>query len=80
VRGHGYNREFRARFYGREKAASGFPHNAGGLVNVEKHAKAAKVTVMYHRDEDGSIHAGVFDDGLGFTPPGDAVYNSAMPN
>ena len=51
-------------------------------MNVERHAKAAKVTVMYHRNADGSIHAGVFDDGAGFdlrgfAPPGNAACNPA---
>jgi len=53
------------------------------LVNVERHAKAAKVTVVYHRDADGSVHADVFDDGAGFdlrgfAPPGNAARNPAM--
>jgi len=36
------------------------------LVNVEKHARAGKATVMFHHDADGRIYAGVFDDGAGF--------------
>ena len=36
------------------------------LVNVEKHARAGKATVMFHHDADGRILVGVFDDGEGF--------------
>jgi len=36
------------------------------LVNVEKHARAGKATVMFHHDADGRILIGVFDDGEGF--------------
>jgi len=53
------------------------------LANVENHAKAGKVSVMFHRDAGGNVHAGVFDDGAGFdsqgfTHPGGAVYNVPM--
>jgi len=47
-----------------------------GLVNIEKHADAALVSVMFRHNADGSVHAGVFDDGRGFSrrdiPGGDA--------
>jgi len=48
------------------------------LTNVAKHARAAEVSVMYRLGADGSIRAGVFDDGAGFTPAGHAAYNGPI--
>jgi len=52
------------------------------LTNVAKHAQATEVTVMYRRGADGSIRAGVFDDGAGFdadfTPTSHAAYNGPI--
>ena len=52
-----------------------------GLVNIEKYADATLVSVIFHRDADGSIRAGVFDDGRGFNQgdiPADNIYRAKL--
>ncbi|MCL2193590.1 MAG: sensor histidine kinase [Treponema sp.] len=51
------------------------------LVNIEKHAGATLVSVIFHRDSDGGVHAGVFDDGRGFNQgdiPADNIYRAKL--